>query len=324
MNELELIRKDPWLEPYRETLERRVKKTVAREKELAGDGTLQSFASGHLYFGLHRYEKGWMMREWAPNAAEIYLVGTFNDWQVSDAWKFKKLPHGHWEISIQDGKLSHGDRYKLLLRWENGEGERIPAWCNRVVQDEKTKVFDAQIWIPEAPYEWKHPLPDLSGIQPLIYEAHIGMATEEHKVGTFSEFKEKVLPHVVEGGYNTIQFMAIQEHPYYGSFGYHVSSFFASSSRFGTPEELKELIDEAHGYGIAVIMDIVHSHAVKNEAEGLGRYDGTPHQFFHGDHRRDHVAWDSLCFDYGKNEVSHFLLSNVNYWLTEFRFDGFR
>ncbi len=212
----------------------------------------------------------------------------------------------------------------MLIRWNGGEGERIPAWCTRVVQDHETKVFDAQVWIPAKPYDWKHPLPDLANLQPMIYEAHIGMATEDYRVGTYSEFREKVLPHVVRGGYNTLQLMAIQEHPYYGSFGYHVSNFFASSSRFGTPDELKELIDVAHSHGLAVIMDIVHSHAVKNELEGLGKFDGTPAQFFHGDHRREHVAWDSLCFDYGKNEVSHFLLSNVNYWLTEFRFDGFR
>jgi len=324
MNDLELIRKDPWLEPFRSTIERRMQKAVEREKELTGESNLQSFASGHLYFGLHRVNDTWVMREWAPNALEIYLIGTFNDWQVNDDFRFDKLEHGNWEIRLKMGVLSHKDRFKLLIRWKDGEGERIPAWCNRVVQDVETKIFDAQVWIPDHSYEWKHPLPDLTGFQPLIYEAHIGMATEEHRVGTYAEFREKVLPHVIRGGYNTLQLMAIQEHPYYGSFGYHVSNFFAPSSRFGTPEELKELIDEAHGHGLAVIMDIVHSHAVKNELEGLGRFDGDPAQFFHGDHRREHVAWDSLCFDYGKNEVSHFLLSNVNYWLTEFRFDGFR
>ncbi len=325
MNDLDLIQKDPWLKPFRSTIERRQQKTVAREKELAGESSLQSFASGHLYFGLHKTGDGWIMREWAPNAREIFLVGTFNDWQVRDDFRFAKIEHGNWEFRFKMGTISHKDRYKLLIRWEGGEGERIPAWCNRVVQDQETKVFDAQVWIPDiSSYEWKHSLPDLSELQPLIYEAHIGMATEEYRVGTYSEFREKVLPHIVRGGYNTLQLMAIQEHPYYGSFGYHVSNFFAPSSRFGTPEELKELIDEAHKHGLAVIMDIVHSHAVKNELEGLGRFDGDPAQFFHGDHRREHVAWDSLCFDYGKNEVSHFLLSNVNYWLTEFRFDGFR
>ena len=324
MKEPNIISKDPWLEPYRTTIEGRLAKTRLREKELAGESTLQSFASGHLYFGLHRGADGWVLREWAPNAREIFLLGSFNNWEVKEGYGYSRLEHGVWELKLRQEDMTHGDRYKLLVRWEGGEGQRIPAWCNRVIQDESSKVFDAQVWLPPDPYIWKHPLPDLSGIQPLIYEAHIGMATEEYKVGSYAEFRQKVLPHVVNSGYNTLQLMAIQEHPYYGSFGYHVSNFFASSSRFGTPEELKELIDEAHGQGMAVIMDIVHSHAVKNELEGLGRLDGNPAQFFHGGQRREHVAWDSLCFDYGKNEVSHFLLSNVNYWLTEFRFDGFR
>ncbi|MEN8203419.1 MAG: alpha amylase C-terminal domain-containing protein [Bacteroidota bacterium] len=324
MNEPNIISKDPWLEPYRNIIENRLNRTLLREKELAGEGTLQSFASGHLYFGLHIESHHRVMREWAPNAREMYLLGTFNNWEVRDNYAFTRMDHGIWEIKLELDAMAHGDRYKLLIRWDGGEGERIPAWSDRVVQDPESKVFDAQAWIPPEPYQWKHPLPDLSGFQPLIYEAHIGMATEEYRVGSYAEFRKKVLPHVVKGGYNTLQLMAIQEHPYYGSFGYHVSNFFASSSRFGTPEELKELIDEAHGHGLAVIMDIVHSHAVKNELEGLGRFDGDPAQFFHGDHRREHAAWDSLCFDYGKNEVSHFLLSNVNYWLTEYRFDGFR
>jgi len=324
MNDPALIKNDPWLEPFREIITRRMEKASSREAELTGGDSLQSFASGHLWFGLHQDNQGWVMREWAPNAREIFLLGSFNQWKASEEYRFERLEHGNWEIKLKKGSIAHGDRYKLLVRWEGGEGERIPAWCNRVVQDPETKVFDAQVWMPESPYQWKNPLPDLSDIQPMIYEAHIGMATEEYKVGSYSEFREKVLPHVVQGGYNTLQLMAIQEHPYYGSFGYHVSNFFAASSRFGTPEELKELIDAAHGHGIAVIMDIVHSHAVKNENEGLGMLDGNPAQFFHGDHRRENIAWDSLCFDYGKNEVSHFLLSNVHYWLMEYKFDGFR
>ena len=324
MNDPALIKNDPWLEPFREIITRRMEKASSREAELTGGDSLQSFASGHLWFGLHQDNQGWVMREWAPNAREIFLLGSFNQWKASEEYRFERLEHGNWEIKLKKGSIAHGDRYKLLVRWDGGEGERIPAWCNRVVQDPETKVFDAQVWMPESPYQWKNPLPDLSDIQPMIYEAHIGMATEEYKVGSYSEFREKVLPHVVQGGYNTLQLMAIQEHPYYGSFGYHVSNFFAASSRFGTPEELKELIDAAHGHGIAVIMDIVHSHAVKNENEGLGKLDGNPAQFFHGNHRREHIAWDSLCFDYGKNEVSHFLLSNVHYWLMEYKFDGFR
>jgi 1,4-alpha-glucan branching enzyme len=324
MNALSLIRNDPWLEPYHETISGRMRKSLNREKDLAGNSSLQSFASGHLWFGLHPHETGWVMREWAPNAREMYLLGEFSGWKAQKSYSFTRLEHGSWEIKLEKGILSHGDHFRLLVRWDGGEGERIPAWCRRAVQNPETKGFDAQAWMPDQPYRWKHTAPDLRKWQPLIYEAHIGMATEEYRVGSYTEFRKNVLPRVVRGGYNTLQLMAIQEHPYYGSFGYHVSSFFAPSSRFGTPEELKELIDEAHGQGLAVIMDIVHSHAVRNEVEGLGRFDGNPVQFFHGGGRREHVAWDSLCFDYGKNEVTHFLLSNVNYWLTEFMFDGFR
>jgi 1,4-alpha-glucan branching enzyme len=220
--------------------------------------------------------------------------------------------------------MKHGDLYKLKIIWEGGEGERIPSYANRVVQDDVTKIFSAQVWAPEKPYHFRKKVFRAKTDPLMIYECHVGMSQQEEKVGTYNEFRENVLPRVAADGYNCIQVMAIQEHPYYGSFGYHVSNFFAPSSRFGTPEELKELIDEAHRLGIAVIMDIVHSHAVKNENEGLGNFAGDPNQYFYPGGRREHPAWDSLCFDYGKNEVLHFLLSNCKYWMEEFRFDGFR
>ena len=241
-------------------------------------------------------------------------------------FELRRLPgsDGVWETRLRPSDIHHGQHYKMIVEWPGGSGERIPAYARRVVQDENTKLFSAQVWAPEHPYEWKIEKfePDTRPL--MIYECHIGMAQQREGVGTYREFRENVLPRIAADGYNAIQIMAIQEHPYYGSFGYHVSSFFAASSRFGTPEELKELIDAAHERGIAVIMDIVHSHAVKNEVEGLGRLDGTYNQYFYGDGRREHPAWDSLCFDYGKNEVLHFLLSNCKYWLEEFHFDGFR
>ena len=322
---MKIIEHDPWLEPFAGIINQRKQRIDQREKELTLnlDG-LDAFATGHLYFGLQRMPDGWVLREWAPNADSIHLVGDFNDWRSEDAYAFTQNNMGHWQLEIPRDALHHTDQYKLRITWPGGGGDRIPAWTRRVVQQEDTKLFNAQVWSPETPYVWKHAYPDLSRIQPLVYEAHVGMATEKHNVGTFREFREEILPRVVKAGYNTLQLMAIQEHPYYGSFGYHVSNFFAVSSRFGTPTELKELVDAAHGEGLAVIMDLVHSHAVKNELEGPGNYAGDPHQFFQKGDRRNHVAWDSLCFDYGKNEVIHFLLSNVHYWLTEFHFDGFR
>ena len=322
---LNIIKNDPWLEPFAKAIEGRHLHAIAKEKELVGKKSLSEFAGGHLYYGLHFESPEWVFREWAPNAKEIYLIGDFSDWKPTPRYKLKRLRGtGNWEIRLPKDALHHGDLYKMLVRWNGGEGERIPAWANRVVQDEQTKIFSAQVWNPVKPYKFKKKVfnPNIGPL--MIYECHVGMAQDAEKVGTYNEFRENVLPRVAADGYNCIQIMAIQEHPYYGSFGYHVSSFFAPSSRFGTPEELKALIDAAHQMGIAVIMDIVHSHAVKNEVEGLGNLAGDPCQYFYQGDRHEHPAWDSLCFDYGKNEVLHFLLSNCRYWLEEFKFDGFR
>ncbi len=321
-----LVKNDSWLEPYEDAIKGRHDHALWKLNQLTNNGkqTLSDFASGYLYFGLHRTDKGWVLREWAPNATEIYLIGDCNGWQETDKYKMKRLKNGNWELKLSKTALKHEQLYKLSVHWDGGQGERIPAWANRVVQDENTKIFSAQVWAPEQEYVWKKKKfkPDTSPL--MIYECHIGMGQDAEKVGTYTEFKDNILPRVIKDGYNCLQIMAIAEHPYYGSFGYHVSNFFAPSSRFGTPEELKELVDEAHKNGVAVIMDIVHSHAVKNEVEGLGNFAGDPCQYFNQGDRREHPAWDSLCFDYGKNEVIHFLLSNCKYWLEEFHFDGYR
>lgn len=323
--QLKIVKNDEWLSPYEQAIQGRHDHALYKMNELAGKGTLSDFADGYLYFGLHRTPRQWVLREWAPNATEIYLIGTFNDWKELPEFAFKRIEGtGNWELKLSSKVLKHLDLYKLSIHWNGGQGERVPAWAQRVVQDEDTKIFSAQVWSPAKAYEWKK-----ANFRPkrgplFIYECHIGMAQDAEKVGTYNEFRENVLPRVIADGYNCIQIMAIAEHPYYGSFGYHVSSFFAPSSRFGTPDELKQLVDAAHEAGISVIMDLVHSHAVKNEVEGLGNYAGDPDQFFYPAPRREHSAWDSLCFDYGKNEVIHFLLSNCKYWLSEYHFDGFR
>ncbi len=323
-SQLKIIKDDPLLEPFSSEIEARFSYAEKREQELTQGGSLSQFANGYLYYGLHRVGEKWIFREWAPNATAIYIISEANGWQKDESYRLNKIENGNWEGVFAEDKFHHGQLYKLLVEWQGGSGERIPSYVRRVVQDEQTKIFSAQVWQPENPYEFR-----IKNFRPtknplLIYECHIGMATEEERVGTYREFRENVLPRIAKAGYNCLQIMAIQEHPYYGSFGYHVSSFFAASSRFGTPDELKELIDEAHRLGIAVIMDLVHSHAVKNEVEGIGVFDGTPYQYFHTGSRREHIAWNSLCFNYGKNEVLHFLLSNCKFWLDEYKFDGFR
>ncbi len=322
-----IVTSDPYLESHEDAIRGRHDHVLWKLNQLTSEGkkTLSDFATGHLYYGLHRTKTGWIFREWAPNATDIYLVGDFNDWNEDPKYRLHRIEgSGNWELKLRTSAMHHGDLYKMRVHWNGGEGERIPAYANRVVQDENTKIFSAQVWAPEQQYVWRK-----NNFRPkvdplLIYECHIGMGEDAEKVGSYHEFQENVLPRVIKDGYNCIQIMAIQEHPYYGSFGYHVSSFFAASSRFGTPEELKELIDTAHSNGVAVIMDIVHSHAVKNELEGLGNLAGDPNQYFYPGERHEHPAWDSLCFDYGKDDVIHFLLSNCKYWLDEYRFDGFR
>ncbi|MBN2350101.1 MAG: alpha amylase C-terminal domain-containing protein [Bacteroidales bacterium] len=320
-----LAKNDPWLEPYSLIISERMAKAGEKEKQLTKPGqSLEDFATGYMFFGLQKSDGEWIFREWAPNAEKIFLIGDFNNWQEIPEYAMLPLKFGNWEIILPTEKIHHKDRYKLSVYWKNGHGYRLPSYANRVVQDNNTKNFDAQVWHPENPYAWEIENFNTEAKHPFIYEAHIGMATQSERIGTFEEFRLQVLPRIVKAGYNTIQLMGIQEHPYYGSFGYHVSNFFAVSSRFGEPEDLKRLIDVAHKQGITVIMDLVHSHAVKNELEGLGLFDGTDYQYFHDGPRRNHIAWDSLCFNYGKNEVLHFLLSNCKYWLHEYKFDGFR
>ncbi len=324
------LRSDHYLESFFPDLDRRRAKTLAMRKLLTGrsNGSLVSkAASEHLFFGLHRQKDGsWIFREWAPNASRIFLVGDFSNFEEKSAFELQKLssPHGCWEISLAPEQLRSGMHYCLHIYFADGTmGVRLPAYAKYVVQDNATNIFTAQIYAPEKPYKFRHKSPARPAAE-LIYEAHVGMAQSEGKVGTFNEFTANVLPRIAAAGYTTIQLMAIMSHPYYGSFGYHVANFFSISSRFGTPDDLKRLVDEAHKLGLRVIMDVVHSHAVKNEVEGLARFDGTREQYFHSGSRGEHSAWDSLCFNYGKTEVVKFLLSNLRFYLEEYHLDGFR
>ncbi len=318
------LKDDPYMAPYMESVKQRKEKIRKTEQKLTeGSMSIQDFASAHEYYGLHFRNGQWVFREWAPNATKIYMIGEFNNWECREKYKLNKLnSRGDWELVLEKEAIHDQDLFKLKMFWEGGEGERIPAYIRRVVQDQESKIFNGQVWTSK--YQWKNTQYNVDYSFLKIYEAHIGMSSEEEKIASYDEFRQNVLPGIVDAGYNTIQLMGIQEHPYYGSFGYHVSSFFAPSSRFGTPSELKRLIDEAHSKGIAVIMDIVHSHAVKNVAEGLSKFDGTDYQYFHDGDKGQHLAWDSRIFDYGKTEVLHFLLSNCRYWLDEFKIDGFR
>lgn len=322
-----LVVDDPWLEPHQPAIERRMRRfdeEIAAIKKHAR--SLAAHATGHKYAGIHFHATTheWTIREWAPAAKAIFLIGDFNDWN-RESHPLQGFTNGVWQLKLPADALAHGQKVKLhVIGADGSRRDRIPACIRRAVQDPTTHDYSGQIWNPPEAYSWKHEFDPASIGAPLIYESHVGMGGEEPRVHTYREFADNVLLRVKKAGYNTVQLMAVQEHPYYGSFGYHVSSFFAPCSRFGTPEDLKYLIDTAHGFGIAVLLDIVHSHAVKNMAEGLNDFDGSGHQYFQGGDRGNHPGWDSKCFDYGRVEVRQFLLSNVRYWLEEFRFDGFR
>lgn len=334
---MKLVEKDSWLEPVAEKVQTRYDKYKSLLTYIESRyGSLKSFASAHEFFGFH-YDKirhGWWYREWAPAAHYLSLFGDFNNWDRY-ANPLEREEDGVWSVFLPDAqyrdKLIHGSLLKVLVQSSIGEQERIPVYINRVLQNEDNKDFAGQFWNgiqrlePHSHKVAKSKSKSVSKSKSLfIYESHIGMAQEKEGVGTYKEFKDNILSRIKDAGYNAIQLMAIAEHPYYGSFGYHVSNFFAASSRFGTPEELKDLIDTAHAMGIKVIMDLVHSHTVKNTYEGINLFDGTEDQYLVGGHAGYHPQWDSKLFNYGKIETLRLLLSNVRYWLEEYNFDGFR
>ncbi|KAI0747309.1 glycoside hydrolase superfamily [Irpex lacteus] len=324
---------DPWLKDHvpaiihRHDLFRKWKETI-----IATEGGYEPFLTGYHKMGLNvQPDNSVVYREWAPNAVEAVFIGDFNKWnRISHP--MTKNEFGIWEITVPptpDGQcaIPHDSKVKISFILPHGARiERIPAWITRVTQDLSiSPVYEARFWNPpEAErYKFKNKRPP----QPKsarIYEAHVGISTSELRVGTYKEFTRDTLPRIHALGYNIIQLMAVMEHAYYASFGYQVTSFFAASSRYGSPEDLKELIDTAHGLGITVLLDVVHSHACKNVLDGINQFDGTDHLYFHEGAKGRHELWDSRLFNYGHHEVLRFLLSNLKYWIEEYQFDGFR
>lgn len=319
-----ILELNPQLAPYSGDIDLRMFLYRATKARILGEGQiLNDFANAHNFFGFHHVAGGWVYREWAPSAYQLYLEGDFNNWNQT-SHPLTPIGNGNWEIFLEgDDALWEGCKVKTVVDSNMTRTEHIPLYARRVVQDPKTITFSAEIVDDQKTFPWTDA--DFQGEKSLyIYEAHVGMAQEEGKVGTYREFADYTLPRIKKAGYNTVQLMAIMEHPYYGSFGYQVSNFFAASSWFGKPEELKYLVNTAHAMGIRVLLDVVHSHAVRNTAEGINMFDGTTWQFFHDGPKGDHPAWGTKCFDYGKTGVIHFLLSNLKFWMTEYHFDGFR
>ena len=319
-----ILELNPQLVPFSDNIDLRMNLYRNTKNRLLTAGQdLKDFANGHNFYGFHHVEGGWYYREWAPSADQLYLEGEFNNWNPT-SHPMKRLDGENWELYLPgDDALWHGCKVKTVVDYHGSRTDHLPLYIRRVIQNKSNNTFDAEVVDDRRAFPWTDQ--DFVGEDQLyIYEAHVGMAQEEGRIGTYREFATKVLPRIKKAGYNTVQLMAIMEHPYYGSFGYQVSNFFAASSWFGHPEDLKYLVNRAHKLGIRVLLDLVHSHAVKNTAEGINMFDGTVWQFFHDGEKGEHPAWGTKCFDYGKTGVLHFLLSNLKFWLEEYHFDGFR
>ncbi|KAF2397296.1 1,4-alpha-glucan-branching enzyme [Trichodelitschia bisporula] len=324
---------DPWLSPFKDALRHRFSLAQKWIKTIdETEGGLEKFSRGYEKFGFIVLPNNDVVyREWAPNALRAYLIGDFNGWN-RNSHQMKKDNYGVFEITVPavNGQcaIPHDSKIKISLVTPNSghRQEKLPAWIKRVTQDlSVSPVYDARFWNPpqNERYVFKHtPPPKPASLR--IYEAHVGISSPEGRVATYKEFTRNVLPRIQKLGYNAIQLMAIMEHAYYASFGYQVNNFFAASSRYGLPDDLKELIDTAHSLGLTVLLDVVHSHASKNVLDGLNEFDGSDHQYFHEGVKGRHELWDSRLFNYGNHEVLRFLLSNLRFWMEEYQFDGFR
>ena len=317
---------DPWLKPFYKDIDLRMQRNNDVRRRLLGDNAdLTTFANGYMFYGFNRTDDGWVYREWLPGADEVHLIGDFNKWNRT-SHPLTKIEGGNWEIRLEGADaLQHGQRVKIQVRRGDKTFDRIPAYIRRTIQDPSSKQFSGQIWAPQRRFIWTDgSYKKRKMTTPVIYEAHIGMAQEREGIGSYREFADNNLQRIADLGYNTIQLMAIQEHPYYASFGYQVSNFFAASAWYGVPEDLKYLVNKAHEMSMFVLLDVVHSHACPNVGEGLNEMDGTEDQYFLAGQKGWHKAWGTKCFDYGKHEVIHYLLSNLKFWQDEYHFDGFR
>ncbi|XP_028517628.1 1,4-alpha-glucan-branching enzyme isoform X2 [Exaiptasia diaphana] len=320
---------DPYIQPYVQELERRYKcfQTIKKDIEQY-EGGLDAFSRGYEKFGINTTPEGQRYREWAPGAHGVFLIGDFNDWnRISHPCKRNEF--GVWELDIPcrpDGThtIQHGSKVKVGIQLQSGEiVDRISPWIRYAVPPEDNILYEGIHWDPPQPYQFRNKRPGRPKSLK-VYEAHVGIASIKPQVASYKHFTKNIIPRIKFLGYNCIQLMAVMEHAYYACFGYQVTNFFAASSRYGTPEDLKELIDTAHGQGIIVLLDIVHSHAAKNVMDGLNEFDGTQSCYFHDSGRGTHSLWDSRLFDYTKWEVLRFLLSNLRWYMEAYQFDGFR
>lgn len=302
------------------------------------DFDISLFQSGKHYklyekFGSHEItldgQKGVYFSVWAPGARQVLVTGNFNYWD-----KFSHPLYVRWDGSgIWEGFIPHlqnGETYKYCIIAENGEvlekGDPL-AFQWEIPPQTASKV--ASTW-----YEWQ----DATWLekrkthnrldQPWsVYEMHLGSwmrnPDEPERLLNYREIADRLVPYIKETGFTHVEFLPVMEHPYYPSWGYQITGYFAASSRYGSPQDLMYLIERLHQNDIGVILDWVPSH-FPGDAHGLHKFDGS-YLYEHEDPRKGfHPDWQSYIFNYGRNEVRSFLISNAFFWLDRFRVDGLR
>ena len=328
----DLIEIDEMLKPHEGHLRYRWEKFQEVKGSIEkASGSLSAFADGYKEYGFSKKEDGTIVyKEWMPACNHAALVGDFNGWN-GEATPMGRDDFGNWSCELPAGTIPHDSRVKIRFFKDDGHVDRIPAYIRyaRVPPNEMGAKYDGIYWDPpkEERHEWKFKKGPKKPSAPRIYEAHVGMSSNDPKVSTYREFADTVLPRIKGGGYNSVQLMAVMEHAYYGSFGYHVTNFFGVSSRSGTPEDFKYLVDKAHELGLRVIIDVIHSHASKNTEDGLAGFDvgqKAEDSYFDVGEKGYHYLWDSRLFKYDNWETQRLLLSNAKYWIEEYGVDGYR
>jgi 1,4-alpha-glucan branching enzyme len=310
-----------------------------RYGRLLSDYDLHLFAEGTHYrayerFGAHRVRVGSTtgihFAVWAPNAERVSVVGDFNGWDGRVHPMRRLVPAGVWELFIPD--LRDGEKYKFEIRTRTGAlvkksdpfgfAFEAPPQTASVVRDVSGYSWGDAEWMAARSRQggWLH--------RPMaVYEVHLGSWARVPEDGnrslSYRELAAQLVPYVKELGFTHIELLPVMEHPFSGSWGYQVLGFFAPTSRFGSPEDFKQFVDTCHQAGIGVILDWVPGHFPKDE-HGLAHFDGTA-LYEHADPRQgEHQDWGTLIFNYGRNEVRSFLLSNALFWLREYHIDGLR
>ena len=280
--------------------------------------------------GAHHFPErgGTQFAVWAPNARSVSVIGDFNGWQ-SSANYLQPAGGGIWGGFI--GNVYPGTRYKYRVesRWNNYTADKADpfAFLQETPPQTASVVWDlGYIWGDEA-WMSNRRSPNSLDAPISIYEVHLGSwrraVDTSHRSLSYRELAEQLIPYVKEMGFTHVEFLPVMEHPFFGSWGYQVTGFFAPTSRYGTPQELMFLIDQFHQNGIGVILDWVPSH-FPNDEHGPGYFDGA-HEYEHPDPRRGfHPDWNSFIFDYGRKEIRSFLLSSAMFWLDQYHADGLR